>query len=118
MAGSYFWTCAGSGGGSSPSCATVAATYTITQFTTVGTTSWTVPTGVTQVEVLVVAGGGGGGQDRSGGGGAGGLVYNSALSVSGSVTVAVGAGGAVESRRKFYFWDNNSNRWRGWSGKR
>ena len=39
-----------------------------------GTTSWTVPQGVSTVEVLVVGGGGGGGADNGGGGGGGGVV--------------------------------------------
>lgn len=61
-------------------------------FTTVGTTTWTAPTGVTSVEVLVVGGGGGG---VSGGGGAGSVVYHSGLAVTpgSSYTVTVGAGG-------------------------
>ena len=66
---------------------------------TLTSTSWTAPTGVTQVEVLVVAGGGGGGQDGNGaggGGGAGGLIYNPSFTVTpgNSYTVTVGAGGA------------------------
>jgi hypothetical protein len=63
---------------------------------TLTNTSWTCPTGVTQVEVLVVAGGGGGGSQHGGGGGAGGLIYNSAYTVvpGNSYTVTVGAGGA------------------------
>ena len=36
------------------------------------TADWTCPTGVTEVDYLVVAGGGGGGRDYAGGGGAGG----------------------------------------------
>ena len=87
------------------------ATTTIIQWTNTGSqaysvlagttptltnTTWTAPTGVTSVEVLVVAGGGGGGQNSGGGGGAGGLIYNSAfLVVPGTqYTVTVGAGGA------------------------
>jgi hypothetical protein len=68
---------------------------TVTSFTTTGSTTWTCPSGVTSVEVLVVAGGGGGGR-WGGGGGAGGLIYNSAYSVTPSTvyTVIVGAGGA------------------------
>ena len=63
---------------------------------TLTNTSWTCPTGVTQVEVLVVAGGGGGGSQHGGGGGAGGVIYSSALSVTPTTvyTVTVGAGGA------------------------
>lgn len=46
---------------------------TIQSFTTVGTSSWTVPAGVTSLEYLVVGGGGGGGNgyDNAGGGGGG-----------------------------------------------
>ena len=74
-------------------------------FTTVGTTSWTAPTGVTNVEVLVVAGGGSGTTFNpnnfygGGGGGAGGLLYNNAYTVipGNSYTVTVGAGGAVKT---------------------
>jgi prepilin-type N-terminal cleavage/methylation domain-containing protein len=90
MTGSYSWTCAGSNGGDSPSCATVAAAYTVTSFTTVGTSSWTVPSGVTSVEYLVVGGGGGGGGSNAGaaaGGGAGGLLTGTNLSVSGTVSL-------------------------------
>lgn len=46
------------------------------------TTSWTVPVGVSSVQVLVVGGGGAGGAWYGGGGGAGGVVY------AGSETVA------------------------------
>ncbi|MFA5169686.1 MAG: type II secretion system protein [Candidatus Paceibacterota bacterium] len=98
MTGTYSWTCAGSNGGDSPSCATVAATYTVVQFTTVGTTTWTVPTGVTSVEYLVVAGGGGGAigayYGRAGGGGGG--VVMGTKSVSGTVNIVVGSGGTAQ----------------------
>jgi len=71
---------------------------TIESFTSVGTTSWTAPAGVTSVEYLVVGGGGGGGNgyDSGGGGGAGGgMVLTGTLSVSpgNSYTVTVGGGG-------------------------
>src|SRR6056300_2018018 len=61
-------------------------------FTSDGTFS--VPTGITQTDVLVVAGGGGGG--RAGGGGAGGLIFMPAYPVTpgGTITVTVGCGGA------------------------
>ena len=36
------------------------ASATVVSFTTVGSTTWTVPAGVTSVDVLVVGGGGGG----------------------------------------------------------
>jgi len=63
-------------------------------FTSSGTFS--VPSGVTSVNVLVVAGGAGGVQRHGGGGGAGGLIYRPGFSVTpgGTVTVTVGCGGA------------------------
>jgi PKD repeat protein len=73
-------------------------TYTIVTRNTVGTTTWTVPAGVTSVEYLVVAGGGGGGNspDRTGGGGGAGGVQSSTtypVTAGASLTVIVGAGG-------------------------
>ena len=64
-------------------------------FTTVGTTTWTAPSGVTSVQVLVVGGGGGGGWHAGGGGGAGGLNDSASYAVTPgtSYTVTVGAGG-------------------------
>jgi hypothetical protein len=73
---------------------------TSVSFTTVGTTSWTVPAGVTSLEVLVVAGGGGGGGGDGGGGmgggGAGGVVYvpDYRVTPGSSLTVTVGTGGS------------------------
>ncbi|MCX6879634.1 MAG: InlB B-repeat-containing protein [Verrucomicrobia bacterium] len=72
--------------------------YTVASFTS-GSGVWTVPDGVTSVEVLVV---GGGGSGRTGGawdgpgGGPGGLWYATSYAVvpNGPVTVVVGAGGA------------------------
>jgi hypothetical protein len=74
-------------------------TPSVQTFTTVGTTSWTAPAGVNEVEVLVVAGGGGGGYDNGGGGGAGGLIYESNYKVTPgqSYTVIVGGGGSGAS---------------------
>ena len=68
---------------------------TSTSFTSVGTTSWTAPAGVTLIEVLVVGGGGGGGFQVGGGGGGGGVIYNSAYPVTpgNAYTVTIGAGG-------------------------
>ena len=74
--------------------------YIVHVFSQTGTTTFTPPPGVDEVEVLVVGGGGGGGTSRefsnagAGGGGAGGLVFDDTFSVSGDVTVTVGAGGA------------------------
>jgi hypothetical protein len=69
---------------------------TLVYFTTPGTTSWTVPANVENVEVLIVGGGGGGGNDMGGGGGGGGVVYLPAYNVTpgASISVVVGAGGA------------------------
>ncbi|MTA28001.1 MAG: hypothetical protein F2562_03985, partial [Actinobacteria bacterium] len=68
--------------------------YTIVAFKNVGTCSWSVPTGVTNVDYLVVGGGGGGGAFVGGGGGAGGLVSGAvSLGSTSSLTVAVGDGG-------------------------
>jgi len=67
---------------------------------TLSSTSWTAPTGVTRIEVLVVAGGGGGGSFNGGGGGAGGLIYSSSYSITpgSAITVTVGAGGIGDGR--------------------
>ena len=71
-------------------------TATITSFTSTGAFTYSVPTGVTSVDVLIVAGGGVGGQDVGGGGGAGGMVeaFGYPLTPGGSVPGSVGAGGA------------------------
>jgi len=73
-------------------------TVTTQSYTTVGTTSWTAPTGVSSIEVLVVAGGGGGGTGGGGGGG-GGVIYNNSYPVvpGTSYIVTVGAGGSNTS---------------------
>jgi len=72
-------------------------------FTSTGTTSWTVPTGVTSICVLCVGGGGGGvgsngstGLSAGGGGGGGALYYKNSYSVTpgDTLTVVVGAGGS------------------------
>jgi len=61
-----------------------------------GTYTFTVPTGVTEIDVVAVGGGGGGGQGNSGhGGGGGGLGWknNIAVSPGQTYTVVVGSGG-------------------------
>jgi hypothetical protein len=76
------------------------ATETIQMITTVGSTTWTAPAGVTSVEYLVVGGGGGGGgsyDTGAGAGGGGGLVlYGTNYSVvpGNNYTITVGDGGA------------------------
>lgn len=77
--------------------------YTLVQISYDGsgdsTGTWSVPVGVSAVEVLVIGGGGAGARggafgptDGSPGGGAGGLYYTTSWSVSGSVSLAVGIG--------------------------
>jgi hypothetical protein len=98
----------------------VATTTTIIRWTNTGTqavsvlrgttptltaTSWTAPTGVNQIELLLVAGGGsgaGGNGGGAGGGGAGGLIYNAFYPVTPGQTyaVTVGAGGASSNGAK------------------
>jgi hypothetical protein len=65
-------------------------------FKTASTTyTWTPPSGVTSINLLVVAGGGGGGTRHAGGGGAGGLIQQSGFAItSNSLSITVGAGGA------------------------
>jgi len=65
----------------------------VESFTSSGTFS--VPTGITSADILVVAGGGGGGVE-GGGGGAGGLVFipGYPLTPGGTVSVTIGCGGA------------------------
>ena len=67
----------------------------ITSYTSTGSGSFSVPTGISTVDVLVVAGAGGGGARGGGGGGAGGLIYRPAFPVTpgGSVSYTVGSGG-------------------------
>ena len=69
----------------------------ITIFNVVGTTSWTVPAGVTSVSALIVGGGGGGGRDNGGGGGGGGVIVNTNIAVTpgASMSIVVGSGGAA-----------------------
>ena len=75
---------------------TTSGNYKIHTFTSSGT--FTVTSGLSSINVLVVAGGGGGGASQGGGGGAGGLIYNTAYSVTNTAyTVTVGAGGTCGS---------------------
>jgi len=74
---------------------------TILKFTSVGTCTWSVPVGVTDVRALVVGGGGAGGKSTnvggSGGGGAGAMVVHPNFAVSGTINVVVGAGAATQN---------------------
>ena len=71
----------------------------VVSFTSTGSNTFSVPTGLTAVEVLVVGGGGAGGSasgyEAGGGGGAGGVLYSASVPVSpgGTVPVTVGTGG-------------------------
>jgi hypothetical protein len=76
--------------------------YKVVEFTSSGTFS--VPEGVTEVDVLVVGGGGGGGDHTgnvtvtgAGGGGAGQVVYenNYTVTTGNNISITVGAGGTV-----------------------
>ena len=60
-------------------------------------TTWTIPSGVSSVDYLVVAGGGAGSSSGGAGGGAGGFQTGSSLSVTpaATYTIAVGAGGGA-----------------------
>jgi mucin-19 len=68
----------------------------VTSYTSTGSTTFSVPSGVTFVRALVVAGGGGGSYNNAGGAGAGGMIDHPAFPVSpgGSIPVTVGAGGS------------------------
>ena len=67
----------------------------VQQFTSTGSSTFNVPTGVTSVRVLVVGAGGGGGANIGGGGGAGGVVKgNTPVTPGGTVAVTVGSGGS------------------------
>lgn len=74
--------------------ATLSGIYCVAKLKTVGSDySFTVPTGITKVDYLVVGGGGGG---ASGGGGAGGFLEarNFAVTPGASISIGVGAGGS------------------------
>ncbi|RRO18532.1 glycine-rich domain-containing protein, partial [Mesohalobacter salilacus] len=76
--------------------------YVIHKFTTTGTSSFTPPSGITEVDVLVVGGGGAGIENLSfsgaggSGGGAGGYVFKTNFNITSfpsPINVVVGAGG-------------------------
>jgi hypothetical protein len=75
----------------------------VTSYTSTGSGTYTVPSGLTAVDVLVVAGGGAGGngQFSPGGGGGGGLIFRPAFPVTpgGSVSYTVGTGGQGQPQR-------------------
>ena len=73
-------------------------TSIVESITSLGSFTWSVPTGVNEVQVLVVAGGGSGG-NIAGGGGGGGVVYSTAYPVTpgGSISGSIGDGGGPYS---------------------
>jgi parallel beta-helix repeat protein len=76
--------------------------YTVDSYIGDGTTTWTVPAGVTSVEYMVIAGGGSGGNGGTGaaggGGGAGGVRYGTLAVTPGAVlSIVVGLGGTIGS---------------------
>ena len=72
----------------------------VQSFTTATSSSFTVPTGVTTMRVMVLGGGGGGGSGTGGGGGAGGQLEVTSYPVTpgGSIPYRVGAGAAAVGR--------------------
>ena len=78
----------------------------VVRFLRLGACTWTPPYGVSNVDVLVVAGGGGAGH---GAGGAGGVITQSNVSVSGTVSVVVGQGGAGSRYHYLRTSDNGTN---------
>jgi uncharacterized repeat protein (TIGR02543 family) len=77
----------------SPITTTTDSDYVLT-FKTTGQCGWSVPAGVSTVDVLVVGAGGGGGSSLGGGGGGGQVIAQNGITVSTSATISVGAGGA------------------------
>lgn len=73
--------------------------YTILKFTNVGTCKWNTPAGVTRVDYLLIGGGGSGGAGIGGGGGAGEFIESANQTVSGTITVTIGAGGTSADGR-------------------
>ena len=74
---------------------TTSGIYTIVAFKTVGSCTWSTPSGTNVFRGLIVAAGGGGGTDLGGGGGGGGYVEFESLTVTNDVlTIIVGNGGA------------------------
>ena len=92
--------------------------YKVRAFTTDGV--FTVPEGVSEVDVLVVGGGGGGGASpHGGGGGAGGVVYESDYSVTAgqTISVSVGAGGNGPTGPTSSPWQDSETSLRGRNGE-
>lgn len=101
-------------GGWNPSNPSIVTNYQ--QFTTSGT--FTVPSGVTIVQVLIVGGGGGGGTVGAGGGGGGGVKFlqNYKVTPAASLNVVVGAGGSPASGGASSRWADTEYGWGGGGG--
>ena len=67
--------------------------YKIHSFRTVGSSTFSVTSGIGIFEYLIVAGGGGGGMDMGGGGGGGGVLFGRVAGTAGSYPITVGRGG-------------------------
>ena len=78
-----------------PTESVVANTYTFDTFTATGTCTWTVPYGVSAIDILIVGAGGGGGNDNGGGGGGGQVIESMTVSVIANEveSITVGLGG-------------------------
>jgi uncharacterized repeat protein (TIGR02543 family) len=70
-------------------------------FRAVGTNTWVVPEGLTNIEYLVVGGGGAGVSGRNGGGGGGGGFVQGSVNILGTaqLEIVVGAGGLAETQQ-------------------
>lgn len=98
-----------SANGSCSTNSTIDGADTVVTISDVGTCTWSPPSGVAQVDVLVVGGGGGGGggsqvlttpadtATSGGGGGGGSVTLANNVAVSNNVTITVGEGGAAGS---------------------
>jgi hypothetical protein len=76
------------------------ATYIFTNTTTC---TWTVPSNVNKIDVLMTGGGGGGGYNGGGGGSGGQIFYSQNITVAGGSTIdiTIGAGGAGGTTKEF-----------------
>ena len=63
---------------------------------TSGSGTFTQPSGVTSVDVLVIGGGGSASSQHCGGGGAGGLIYRPGFPIAGPVAYSIGSGGSAQ----------------------
>jgi hypothetical protein len=77
----------------------VEKTKCIKLFTIVGQTTFTTPSDVSEIEILLIGGGGGGGASIAGGGGGGGFVYKSNYVVASNTNyiINVGSGGTGDT---------------------